>query len=142
MPFALTITEVPSLRVRVVREHEIRPEHLAAACAIPLSFPPVTIEGRRYVDGGLMGALPLWVAESMGADRAIGLNCLTLWPFRLMRAVARPRRPTASFDATVIEPQRPLGSLKDAMFWKAANIERWIGQGAEDAMRALSSVRM
>lgn len=142
IPFALTLTELPSFSVRVMREKEIGPAHLAAACAIPLSFPPVEIDGRSYVDGGLMGALPVWVAEHMGADRAIGLNCLTLWPFRLMRRVVRPRRPTASFDATVIEPSRPLGSLKDGIVWNATNVERWIEQGAEDANRALSSARM
>jgi NTE family protein len=142
IPYALTITEAPSMRVRVVRGEEVRAAHLEAACAIPLSFPPVTIDGRRYVDGGLRGALPLWVAEELGADRAIGLNCLTLWPFRLLRAILRPRGPAASFPATVIEPSRPLGSMKDAIVWNATYVERWIEQGSEDAKRALSSARM
>jgi NTE family protein len=142
IPFAFTITEIPSFTVRVVREDEIGPEHLAAACAIPLSFPPVEIDGHLYVDGGLMGALPLWVAEQMGADRAIGLNCLTLWPFRMVRKIVRPRRASAALDAVVIEPSRPLGSLKDSVFWNATNVERWIALGAEDAKQALSSVRM
>jgi NTE family protein len=142
IPFALTLAEMPSMQVRVVRGEEVRWEHLAAACAIPLSFPPVRIDGRWYVDGGVRGALPMWVAEELGAERAIGLNCLTIAPFTLLRRILPPRKPGPQFDATVIEPSRGLGSPKDAVVWKASNVERWIEQGAEDASRALSSVRM
>jgi predicted acylesterase/phospholipase RssA len=142
IPFALTLTEWPSLRVQVVRGEQVRWEHLAAACSIPFSFPPVTIDKARYVDGGFRGALPVWVAEEMGADRAIALNCLTLWPFRAMRWVMRPRAPSARFAATVIQPPEPLGPIQEGVVWSRANVERWIGQGAEDARRALSSVRM
>jgi NTE family protein len=142
MPYALTIAEARGLRVHVIGGAEVRWEHLAAACAIPLSFPPVRIDGKRYVDGGLKGALPLWVAEEMGAERAIGLNCLTGQPFRLMRKIFRPRLPSPAFDAVVIEPSRKLGSLRDAVVWNSSNVERWIEQGAEDALQALSSVRM
>jgi NTE family protein len=142
IPFALTITEARSLRVRVVRGKEVRWEHLAATCTIPFSYPPVTIDGRWYVDGGLMGALPMWVAEELGAGRAIGLNCLTLLPFRLLRKVTRPRAPSASFQSIVIEPSRQLGTLKQSVIWNATNVARWIEQGAEDASRVLSSVRI
>ncbi len=142
MPFALTITEARGLRVHVTRGEEVRWEHLAATCAIPLSFPAVRIDGKRYLDGGLKGALPLWVAEEMGADRAIGLHCLTIQPFPLIRKVLRPRPPSPTFDAIVVEPSRKLGSLRDAVVWNSSNVERWIEQGAEDALRALSSVRM
>lgn len=142
IPFALTLVEVPRMRVRLMRDREITWRHLAAACSIPLAFPPVVIDGRRYVDGGLLGALPLWAAEEMGADRAIALNCLTSFPFRALRAVTRPRRPSPRLDVSLIEPPRPLGRLRDAVFWNAANIEDWIARGVEDGTRALSSVRM
>jgi NTE family protein len=140
--FALTITEARSMRVRVVRGEDVRWEHLAATCSIPFTYPPVTIDGRWYMDGGLMGAMPLWVAEELGATGAVGLNCLTLLPFRLLRKVTRPRAPSVGFDAMVIEPSRQLGSLRDSVIWNASNVARWIEQGAEDASRALSSVRM
>jgi hypothetical protein len=84
----------------------------------------------------------MWVAEDMGAKRAIGLNCLTIAPFTLLRKIVPPRKPGPQFDATVIEPSRALGSPKDAVVWNASNVARWIEQGAEDALRALSSVRM
>ena len=132
----------PGCGVRLVRDREITWEHLAAACSIPLAFPPVAIEGRRYVDGGLLGALPLWAAEEMGATRVIAVNCLTSLPFRLVRVVFRPRKPSSRLEVIRIEPGRPLGSLNDALFWNADNIRRWIEQGARDAKQALSSVRM
>lgn len=142
MPYGLTVVEAVTMRARLVRDGEITWRHLAATCSIPLSFPPVSIDGKRYVDGGTLGALPLWAAEEMGATRAIGVNCLTLLPFRLMRAIVHPRRASAKLAVTVIEPSRPLGSLKDGVLWKAANIKRWIEQGARDANAAFSSVRM
>ena len=142
MPYALTLTEVRSMQVKVVRGEDVRWEHLAAACAIPLSYPPVRIDGAWHVDGGLKGAVPLWVAEEFGADRAIGLNCLTIQPFPLMRKLMKPRRAGPSLDIRVIEPSRRLGSLRDAVAWNAFNVERWIEQGSEDALRALTSVRM
>jgi NTE family protein len=142
MPFGLTAVEMPQMRVRLFREGEITWKHLAATAAIPLSFPPVQLGGKWYVDGGAKGSLPLWAAEEMGATHAIGVNCLTLFPFRLMRAVVRPRQPSSKLDVRLIEPARPLGSLKDGVVWKASNVERWIEQGVKDANRALSSVRM
>src|SRR5262245_33606232 len=42
-PFALTVVELPHFRPRVIRGEEIKWEHLAATCSIPLVFPPVRI---------------------------------------------------------------------------------------------------
>ena len=140
--FGLTVVEVPRMRVRLVRDREVTWQYLAASCSIPAAFPPVLIDGKRYVDGGLLGALPVWAAEEMGATRAIAVNCLTSWPFRMSRAVIRPREATSKLDVTLIEPPEPLGSLRDAIVWKPANIKRWIEQGARDANRVLSSGRM
>jgi NTE family protein len=142
VPFGLTLVEMPSLRLRLVRGPEITWRHLAAACSVPLGFPPVEIDGRRYVDGGLRSSLPLWAAEELGASEAIALNCLTTFPFRALRTIFRPRRPSPRLAVTLIEPSRPLGSVRDAIFWNSATIEGWIAQGVEDGKNALSSVRM
>jgi NTE family protein len=142
MAFACPLVEVPSLRVRLVREGEVTWRHLAAAAAIPFGFPPVKIDGRLYVDGGLRSSLPLWAAEEMGATEAIAVNCLTAWPFRVLRAVTRPPQPSPKLRVTRIEPSARLGSLWDALVWSERNIESWIAQGERDATRAMSSVRM
>jgi predicted acylesterase/phospholipase RssA len=63
----LTVVEAPRLRSHIVRGPEISWQHLAATCSIPVVFPPVRIGGKLSVDGGFLGALPLWAAEEMGA---------------------------------------------------------------------------
>ncbi len=113
VPFGLTVVELPRFRARLVRDSQITWRHLAATCSIPLAFPPVSVDGKRYVDGGLMGALPLWAAEEMGATRAIALNCLTTRPFRLMRRSLRWSQPRTTLETIRIEPSLPLGSIRD-----------------------------
>jgi NTE family protein len=137
LPFGLTLVEVPRLRLRLVRDSEITWQHLAATCTIPLGFPPMRIDGRSYVDGGLLAALPLASAEEMGATRAIAVNCLTTLPFRLLRKVVRPRAPGARLEVVRIEPSEPLGSLKDAAVWSERNVVRWMQMGERDGERAM-----
>jgi NTE family protein len=141
-PFALTIVEVPSLRVHIVREHELTWQHLAASGSIPCVFPPVKIDGRRYVDGGFRGGLPLWAAEKLGATRAIALNVLNTPLFRILHRTMWGRHASAALDVIRIEPSERLGSLSDAVVWNANNIARWIEQGERDARRAMTSVRI
>jgi NTE family protein len=135
VPFGLTLTEIPRLRQVLVRDGEITWRHLAAAASIPLCFPPVEIGGRLYVDGGLRDSLPMRAAEAMGATRVVALQVLTTRPFRAMRAVMRPRRPSPAVQVIRFEPSEPLGSLRDAAVWSSANIRRWIEMGERDAMR-------
>jgi NTE family protein len=46
-------------------------EAVAASCAVPGVYPPVTIGGRRYVDGGMRSAANTDLAE--GYDRVVVL---------------------------------------------------------------------
>jgi predicted acylesterase/phospholipase RssA len=140
--FALTMVEVPRLRVRIVRGPEVGWEHLAASCTIPCAFPPVRINGRSYVDGGLLGALPVWVAETLGATRAIALNVLTTLPFRLLHRALPVRHPSAALEVVTLEPSTPLGSLKDSVCWSRETVARMIEQGGRDATLALPSITM
>jgi len=142
VPFALTTVEIPWLRSHIVHDRDITWQHLAACCAIPLAFPPVEIGGRRYVDGGLRGGLPLWAAEELGATRAIALNVLNTPGFRLLHHVMGGKQAGASMAVVRIEPSRRLGSLRDAVRWSAGNIERWIAQGEQDAKSIASSITM
>ncbi len=109
VPFGLVVVELPRLRARLVRDGEITWRHLAATCSVPMIFPPVDIEGKRYVDGGVLAALPLYAAEQMGATRAVAVNALTTLPFRLQRRVLRPCRPTAALEVIRIEPLHAAG---------------------------------
>ncbi|HEY2013129.1 MAG TPA: patatin-like phospholipase family protein [Bryobacteraceae bacterium] len=142
LPFGLTVVEVPRMKPTLVRDAEITWQYLAATASIPFGFPPVEIRGARYVDGGLMGALPLWAAERMGATRAIAVNSLTMLPFRLLRKVLPPPRFSAALEVIHIEPSESLGSLRSATVWSESNIRRWIDLGERDGNRAATSITM
>ncbi|HXW96380.1 MAG TPA: patatin-like phospholipase family protein [Gemmatimonadales bacterium] len=47
---------------------------LWASCALPLFFPPVTIDGRRYCDGGLRSVLPLEAASIIPARLVVAVD--------------------------------------------------------------------
>jgi NTE family protein len=142
VPFALTMVEVPRLRLRIVPASEITWRHLAASCTIPFGFPPVLIDGRRYVDGGLLGGLPLFAAEKLGATHAIALNVLTTIHFRILRRLMWIRQPGPRLHVIRLEPSARLGSLRDAVVWSPENIRRWISLGERDGTRAVSSITM
>jgi NTE family protein len=58
---------------------------VAASCAIPGIYYPVTIDGRRYVDGGIYSTSNLDLLRNEGLDLAICLNpTSTLHPIRAL----------------------------------------------------------
>lgn len=61
---------------------------VAASCAVPGVYPPVTIDGRRYVDGGMRSAANADLAQ--GYDRLV-----------VLAPIARGIGPLASVDAQV-----------------------------------------
>ena len=140
IPFGLTIVEARTMHVRLVRDHDVTWRHLAATCSIPFLFPPVAIDGRNCVDGGLLGALPVWAAEEMGATKAIAVNCLHGLAFRMLRGVLRPRQPSPALQVVTIQPSQRLGDLRAALMWSRPMIERWISLGERDGKAALERI--
>jgi NTE family protein len=61
---------------------------VAASCAVPGVYPPVTIDGRRYVDGGMRSSANADLAE--GAERLV-----------VLAPIARGVGPLTSVDAQV-----------------------------------------
>jgi NTE family protein len=47
---------------------------LYASCALPLYFPPLALDGRRLVDGGLRAVLGLEPASQIPADLVVAIN--------------------------------------------------------------------
>lgn len=45
-----------------------------ASCALPLFYPPAEIEGRYYVDGGVVDSLPILRAADRGAELIIAID--------------------------------------------------------------------
>lgn len=57
-------------------EDEVLPAMLSSAAILPL-FPPVTVNGVEYADGGLKSSLPLQTAVDRGATAIVAFNILT-----------------------------------------------------------------
>jgi NTE family protein len=147
IPCGIAITDLIRLSARLVTSPTITWQHLAASAAIPIGLPPVRIDGRWYIDGGLLSLLPVWAAAEMGATRVVAVNALPMLPSRLLRAGARVLRlfspripPSSSLELILIRPAGSLGTLKESVCWNPDNIQRWIEQGAEDARRVIQSV--
>jgi predicted acylesterase/phospholipase RssA len=144
IPYGAAVVEVPALRLRLMRGEEMTYRHLLASCAIPLGYPPVRLDGKLYVDGGFLGALPLWAASEMGAARALAIDVLPRMPSRMVRfavgmarRVAREQAGPGPAEVVRLTPSRPLGKLRDALHWNAANAEAWMELGARDAERLM-----
>jgi NTE family protein len=119
-----------------------------ASCALPFGYPPVRIDGKLYVDGGLLDVLPVWAAAEMGATRVIAVNALPVMPSHPLRVLLRvvrlrDRKPAGISDPNVvlIRPRTPLGSIRDALTWTPENMRRWIQQGEDDAAAAAASLQ-
>jgi hypothetical protein len=54
----------------------------------------------------------------------------------------RPRRPGHGLEVVRLEPEQPLGTLRDAGVWSEENVRRWIEWGERDGLRALRSITM
>ena len=144
-PCGVVMTDLLRRRPRLVQSADIRWEHLAAACAIPAGVRPVRVDGRLYVDGGLLNAVPLWAAKEMGAARVVVVNVLPRLQSRAVRMVVgavrslSPRAPEAGdLEVVTIAPSAPLGSLMESVRWDRDAVVRWIERGAEDARRAMA----
>jgi NTE family protein len=151
VPFGMTLTEVDFWRLRpyLVRDSEMTSRHLAAACSVPFGHRPVRISGKWFVDGGFLGALPVWAALEMGATRVVAVNALPKLPSRVLRAAVRTltifaERPRAvePFDVIHVQPSAELGTLLDAVRWAPNNIARWIELGERDGNWAAASITM
>jgi NTE family protein len=66
---------------------------VASSCSVPGIYPPVTIDGRRYIDGGMR--------SSTNADMAAGHDVVVLVAVRLPGEDARSTRLTARMDEEI-----------------------------------------
>jgi NTE family protein len=144
IPFGVVVVQLPWLRTVLVKHPHVTAAHLQATCSIPLFLPSVPIEGSRYLDGGLLEKLPLWAALEMGATRIIAVDSLPpvgKWWLRAGTDFARLFKPRRHYredlDLTIVTPSGYLGDANDAVFWKKANIDRWIEMGRCDMAAAL-----
>lgn len=149
--FGVVVVEFPRFRSALVKGGDVTWRHLVASCAVPGGFAPVRVNGRYYVDGGLLCTTPIWAAVEMGATFIVVVNALPMVPSRVVRGAARglakfaKERPTQVPTGsgvevvTIVPPAGPLGTLGEAVHWREDNIKRWIDQGERDAAAAFAS---
>ncbi len=68
LPVHVVATDLKSGRAAILSSGPAVPA-LLASCAIPGVFPPVTINRREYVDGGVANHTPITVAMELGATK-------------------------------------------------------------------------
>lgn len=78
------------------------PEAVAASCAVPLVWPPITIGGRRYMDGGVRSATNADLAA--GCDRVVVLAPITYALRRSTRIASQLASLGTSIQSVVISP--------------------------------------
>ena len=147
-PCGVVMIDLLRRRPRLVQSPEIRWQHLAAACAIPVGVAPVRVDGRLYVDGGLLNVAPLWAATKMGAVRAVVVNALPRLQslvvraaVGIMRSISPPTPEPGTLEVVTVAPSAPLGSLRESVRWNRDAVLRSIGRGAADARQALSEMQ-
>jgi NTE family protein len=72
VPFVAVATDLRSGRLAAFNRGDTGMA-VRASCSVPAIFQPTTIEGRDYVDGGLVSPVPVEIARRMGADVVIAV---------------------------------------------------------------------
>jgi NTE family protein len=146
IPFGVTATDALRCRPVLFRNDQIDWRHLMASCTVPLVYLPVKIDGRLYVDGGLLNNLPVWAAIEMGATHVVALNALPQTPGWWLRPLVKWFRMAANYvppplgdvQVDILTPGKLLGGPYDAMHWNEETSRRWFEKGEEDAQKNIS----
>jgi NTE family protein len=77
VPFRAVATDIGTGQM-VVLDHGDLPSAILASMSIPAVFPPVLMEGRYLVDGGVVRNLPIDVVRDMGVDIVIAVDVGTM----------------------------------------------------------------
>ncbi len=88
---------------------------VAASMALPVYLPPVTIDGRRFMDGGVLGVLPLDEAARISADLVVAVD---VGPVAAAPPAGAPRGP-----ALLAAHDRALAVAMAAQ--RARSVEEW-----------------
>ncbi len=73
IPFSVVVSELETGNSVSLNSGDLSPSILAS-CSIPLLFPPVTLDGREYIDGGFAALVPVTAARELGADIVIACD--------------------------------------------------------------------
>lgn len=135
IPFYTTCVELPSFEKRYFRLNDLPLEHiktlLLATSAIPVVFPPESLNRKLYIDGGILDNSPVQPLYDEGCDIII-VAALNRYDIIQKKQFA---------NAKIIEiiPQESQGNLfNGTLQFTAKSAKRRIQHGFEDAMRILT----
>ena len=121
-------------------------EAVAASCAVPMVYPPVTIDGRRYIDGGVRSVVNADLAT--GCDRVVVIAPVTVAFRRRMSIASQLSTLGPGVRAVVVSPdaaaRRAIGRnvLDPARRAEAARAGLRQGAGVAEEVKAIwSTVR-
>jgi NTE family protein len=120
---------------RIAVREQLTVEHVMASAAIPMFFPPVTIGGRTFGDGGLRMTAPVSPAIHLGADKilAIGIRHARTRDETLALNSATDTQPVSAAQiAGVLLNSLFLDSLDDDIA-RLQRVNRTLGFVPEDA---------
>ena len=145
--YAAVVTDFFRMKPQLFTAKQMTWQHMMASCAVPGAFDLRRLDGRLYADGGIIAALPLWAAASLGATRIVAVRSLPdpPMPLRLLRWTVRcisRYHPNDGSELQIIEiaPQQPLGTFLNMLQYRRERIVSWIAQGESDALRVKDSV--
>lgn len=73
VPIAITTTDIETGEELVHTKGNLQ-KLVLASCSWPGIFPPVEIDGRRLVDGGIRNSIPVKMAKRLGATKTIAVD--------------------------------------------------------------------
>jgi len=148
IPFVAVATDLTHGKEVVLSEGPIR-KAIAASCAIPGIFPPMTFEGNQLIDGGWVNQVPAEPLTRQGADFVIAVDTSedagTLRTFNngldiVLRAGEVTRHALADLQLAkadlIIRPE--IGNIHWSDFWR---YDEAIQKGEEAAKRVIEELR-
>jgi predicted acylesterase/phospholipase RssA len=145
--FGLVLTRIPSCRPVLFEAPGVEWTHIAASCAVPVFMRHYQIGGHWYSDGGLIDPLPFNAAVEMGARTVVSVNVMNHRPWLVRCGVGALRRVSGYVrdcpeDVRWIDisPGRPLGPVKDAMYWRKETARAMIERGRRDAREKRNAI--
>ena len=146
--FAMVVTDLITLRPRIVLARDVTWQHLVATTAIVGIFDQVRLGGKLTSDGGLLSAVPLWAAAELGAQKAVVIDVLPEAPGLVAKTFVGAMRMLSSFRAGVpggmevirIAPPKLLGRPLESLYWTHHNAAEWIQRGQSDAAAVEHSI--
>ncbi len=112
---------------------------VAASCAVPMVWPPVTINGRRYMDGGMRSPTnadlaaghdtvlviaPIAISAMGPLMPGLGSELATLTPGGRVRVITPDEGALAAFGPNMLDPTRRVGAARAGL----AQGQRAVGQ--------------